>query len=214
MRGDGARRGLDASRSTDRLNATTTLRRARRVAAAVVPLLERRRLDLDVRGSRESPACESGHAGTAPHLEHRRPFVHAGDGEIASFADAEILIVDDLVFFAAGSPGEAQVLPGAGIVARSRIVKALRAHRRRWAATRVALHEAKRVLDLRLRPDGCNLIWNVAADAGQVVAHVHLHVIPRLHDEPLAGRRARWHLKQPSNRRIDPGAPGGGAAVS
>lgn len=46
-----------------------------------------------------------------------------------------------------------------------------------WAATRVALHEAKRVLDPRLRPDGYNLLWNVAADAGQVVAHVHLHVI-------------------------------------
>jgi diadenosine tetraphosphate (Ap4A) HIT family hydrolase len=135
--------------------------------------------------------------------------------DLASFADAEILIVDELVFFAADSFGETQVLPGAGIVCPI-------AHREspfeltddEWAATRVALHEAKRVLDLRLRPDGYNLIWNVAADAGQVVAHVHRHVIPRFHDEPLAGRGARWHLKQSSNRRPDPGAPGCGAAVS
>ena len=70
--------------------------------AAVVPLLERRRLDLDVREAGEPPAGERGHAGArldgghrapergqrarrlagaAAHLEHRRPLVHAGDGD-------------------------------------------------------------------------------------------------------------------------------------
>ncbi len=73
---------------------------------------------------------------------------------------------------------------------------------------------AKLLLDERLRPDGYNLIWNVKPDAGQEVAHVHLHLVPRFNDEPFTGRGARWHLKQPDNRRRDPLAPGKGLAAS
>lgn len=76
------------------------------------------------------------------------------------------------------------------------------------------MRRAKALLDERLNPDGYNLIWNVGPIAGQEVAHVHLHLIPRFHDEPLAGRGARWHLKQPENRRVDPAAPGHGIARS
>jgi diadenosine tetraphosphate (Ap4A) HIT family hydrolase len=31
--------------------------------------------------------------------------------------------------------------------------------------------------------------------------HVHLHLISRFRDEPLAGKGIRHHLKQESNRR-------------
>jgi diadenosine tetraphosphate (Ap4A) HIT family hydrolase len=135
--------------------------------------------------------------------------------DLSRFAGAELLIVRARTFFAADSFGTAQVLPGAGVVSPI-------AHREspfelsadEWADTRAVLHEAKSVLDERLRPDGYNLIWNVQEDAGQLLAHVHLHVIPRFHDEPLAGRGARWHLKQDVNRRPDPLAPGNGRAVS
>jgi hypothetical protein len=69
---------------------------------AVVPLLKRRRFDGDVAEGGELLASECGHfrarldgghrasercqracrlAGTAAHLKHRRPFVHAGDGD-------------------------------------------------------------------------------------------------------------------------------------
>jgi hypothetical protein len=71
------------------------------VPTAVVPLLERRGLDLDVREAREPLAGERRHAcaeldgghrvsqrgqrtrrlpGAAPHLQHRRPRLHASDG--------------------------------------------------------------------------------------------------------------------------------------
>ena len=69
---------------------------------AVVPLLERRRFDLHVQEGREPLAGKGGHAragfdgghrapersqrasrlaGATAHLEHPRPFVHAGDGD-------------------------------------------------------------------------------------------------------------------------------------
>ena len=78
---------------------------------------------------------------------------------------------------------------------------------------RSMLLQAKSLIDELLRPDGYNLVWNVEPDAGQEVAHVHLHLIPRFHDEPYAGQGARWHLKQSANLRRDPSAPGRGRAV-
>src|SRR5487761_1169615 len=39
--------------------------------------------------------------------------------------------------------------------------------------------ELKRRLDAELRPDGYNVGFNGGAAAGQTVAHLHLHVIPR-----------------------------------
>lgn len=77
----------------------------------------------------------------------------------------------------------------------------------------MVLRQAKVALDERLSPDGYNLVWNVMPDAGQEVAHVHLHLIPRFHDEPYAGRGARWLLKQRENLRLVPLARGFGRAV-
>ena len=130
------------------------------------------------------------------------------------FRSAEVFLESELSFFAAESISVGQVLPGSGIICP-------RAHREspfeltddEWADTRSVLLQAKSRIDELLRPDGYNLVWNVKPDAGQEVAHVHLHLIPRFHDEPYAGQGARWHLKQSANLRRDPSAPGRGRAV-
>ena len=106
-----------------------------------------------------------------------------------------------------------QVLPGSGIICP-------RAHRespfelteQEWLDTQRVLLRAKASIDERLQPDGYNLNWNVMPVGGQEVAHVHLHVIPRFADEPLARRGARWHLKQITNLRPNPLARGNGGS--
>jgi histidine triad (HIT) family protein len=63
------------------------------------------------------------------------------------------------------------------------------------------LNEAKQYLDKQYKPDGYSLGWNIGETSGQAVNHVHLHVMPRYNDEPLAGKGIRHFLKQESNRR-------------
>ena len=70
-----------------------------------------------------------------------------------------------------------------------------------WGATFDLLQRAKRHLDAAHAPDGYNVGWNNGAVAGQSVFHVHLHVIPRYADEPLAGKGIRYWIKQPENKR-------------
>ena|GEM_PF-2538726 len=70
-----------------------------------------------------------------------------------------------------------------------------------WEETFSLLIQARDFLDQRFSPEGFNVGWNVGPVAGQEVAHVHLFVIPRWSDEPLAGRGIRDRLKQPENRR-------------
>lgn len=94
------------------------------------------------------------------------------------------------------------VLVGSGIVVP-------RAHREtvfdltpaEWTATFALLQRAKRMLDAEHAPDGYTVGWNNGAAAGQSVFHVHLHVIPRFADEPLAGKGIRHWIKQPENKR-------------
>lgn len=129
------------------------------------------------------------------------------------FRDSDLFIETNHCLFASNGFEAPDVLPGSGIVIP-------KTHREtpfeltpdEWSDTRVLLTGAKAVIDERFRPDGYNLIWNVGTDGGQEVAHVHLHLIPRFHDEPLAGKGARAHLKDPTNRRPDPSAPGQGHA--
>lgn len=55
------------------------------------------------------------------------------------------------------------------------------------------LREAKRLLDARYAPQGYNIGINVGALAGQTVAHVHVHLIPRYAGDvadPRGGVRA------------------------
>ncbi len=70
-----------------------------------------------------------------------------------------------------------------------------------WTATFELLQKAKTYLDETLRPDGYNIGWNVYPVGGQSISHVHLHIIPRFKDEPLAGKGIRYHLKQAENKR-------------
>lgn len=70
-----------------------------------------------------------------------------------------------------------------------------------WAATFNLLQQAKALLEREYEPDGYNVGWNCGSVAGQEVFHVHLHVIPRYRDEPLAGKGIRYWLKQDINRR-------------
>lgn len=69
-----------------------------------------------------------------------------------------------------------------------------------WLETRKLLTQVKSILD-KHNPSGYTLGWNVGEDAGQNVPHVHLHVISRFSDEPLAGKGLRYAFKQESNRR-------------
>ena len=70
-----------------------------------------------------------------------------------------------------------------------------------WTATYDLLRQVKTYLDETLEPDGYNLGWNVRPVGGQTIPHVHLHVIPRFKNEPLAGKGIRYYLKQPENKR-------------
>jgi diadenosine tetraphosphate (Ap4A) HIT family hydrolase len=70
-----------------------------------------------------------------------------------------------------------------------------------WKEAQLLLTRVRTEIDQRVAPDGYNVGWIVLAAGGQQVAHVHLHVVPRWSDEPHAGKRIRWWIKQPENRR-------------
>lgn len=70
-----------------------------------------------------------------------------------------------------------------------------------FADTQRLLADAKTIIDREWKPDGYNVGWNCLPIGGQTVPHVHLHIIPRFADEPLAGKGIRHHIKQQSNRR-------------
>jgi diadenosine tetraphosphate (Ap4A) HIT family hydrolase len=70
-----------------------------------------------------------------------------------------------------------------------------------WRETQLLLTQVRAAMDDRVAPDGYNVGWNVLPVGGQVVAHAHLHVVPRWSDEPHAGKGIRWWIKQPDNRR-------------
>ena len=74
------------------------------------------------------------------------------------------------------------------------------------AAMQQLVDEIKILLDRRYRPDGYNLGVNVGDAAGQTVAHVHIHVIPRYAGDtamPRGGVRAVI-----PERQSYPSAPG------
>ncbi|NTW22176.1 HIT domain-containing protein [Candidatus Falkowbacteria bacterium] len=65
------------------------------------------------------------------------------------------------------------------------------------------LKEVRKYLDEKYGPSGYTIGWNVGKVSGQIEPHhVHLHVMPRYDDEPLAGKGIRNFLKQKSNSRI------------
>lgn len=69
-----------------------------------------------------------------------------------------------------------------------------------WEAVHKLMVSAKTYLD-KDKPNGYSVGWNVGEVAGQHVEHVHLHIVGRFADEPLAGKGIRYFLKQENNRR-------------
>jgi histidine triad (HIT) family protein len=69
-----------------------------------------------------------------------------------------------------------------------------------WIELKNMLEHAKEVF-AKHNPDGFNIGWNVGEKAGQNMPHVHLHVIARFGDEPLAYKGIRYAFKQENNRR-------------
>ncbi|HSR52942.1 MAG TPA: HIT domain-containing protein [Acidobacteriota bacterium] len=95
-----------------------------------------------------------------------------------------------------------KVLIGAGIIVpRQHRETVFDLTEEEWAATFSLLKQAKALLDSEHHPQGYNVGWNNGRTAGQDIFHVHLHVIPRFEDEPLAGRGIRYWIKQTGNIR-------------
>lgn len=95
-----------------------------------------------------------------------------------------------------------EVLVGSGlIVPKEHRETVFDLSKEEWDATFVLLQEVKRYLDIKYKPEGYNIGWNVGNVGGQEIFHAHLHVIPRYKDEPLSGKGIRYWLKQPLNRR-------------
>ena len=129
--------------------------------------------------------------------------------DMAAFPDQQLVLSNELCAFL--TIPERLTLPGSGlIVPFAPRVTVFDLTPQEWVATYDLLQEAKRYIDELHAPDGYNVGWNNGRVAGQTIPQVHLHVIPRFADEPLAGRGIRWHLKQPQNRR--PARGGSGSA--
>ncbi len=82
-----------------------------------------------------------------------------------------------------------------------------------WEASRDERHdlmdlvdEVKALLDERPEPDGYNVGFNAGVAAGQTVDHLHLHVIPRYHDDVADPRGGIRHVIPALGNYLDPGA--------
>ncbi len=85
------------------------------------------------------------------------------------------------------SPGHTLIIP------RRHIASIFDASEEEWAAMRWALHSSKLGLDKELQPDGYNIGINDGAHAGQTVAHLHIHLIPRYEGDTVDPRGGvRW----------------------
>ncbi len=127
---------------------------------------------------------------------------------------SEVCLENSYAIYASnGFRSPQEVLPGSGIIVPlAHCSSPFKLLPEEWRATYDLLVVAKQVIDERWRPDGYTIGWNVGAAAGQEIPHAHLHIIPRFDDEPHAGRGIRWAIKQSSNLRPDPDAPGHGPA--
>ena len=100
-----------------------------------------------------------------------------------------------------GKPFDKTLIGSYVIIPKSRVETPFDLSEREWIDTKKMIDTIKQYLDETYKPDGYNLGWNVGVVAGQTVPYVHLHVIPRFKDEPLAGMGIRYWLKQDANKR-------------
>ncbi len=68
--------------------------------------------------------------------------------------------------------------------------------------------EVKALLDAQRRPDGYNVGFNAGAAAGQTVAHLHIHVIPRHHGDTPDPRGGIRHVIPGEGNYLTPDAGG------
>ncbi len=81
------------------------------------------------------------------------------------------------------------------VVTRRPVATFFEATAEEQAAVMALVHEVKQRLDDSHRPDGYNVGFNAGEAAGQTVAHLHIHVIPRYHgDRPDPRGGIRWVL--------------------
>ena len=124
--------------------------------------------------------------------------LYFGDETIPS--EEIVLESDCFLFLMRAQP----ILVGSGIIIPKRFITTpFDLSPEEWIDLRTIILQAKEHIETRHVPDGYNLGWNVGAAAGQEVDHLHLHIIPRYADEPLAGQGIRYAIKQPENRRPD-----------
>jgi len=55
--------------------------------------------------------------------------------------------------------------------------------------TLTLLEKMKDAIDAQLHPDGYNIGMNIGEAAGQKILHVHIHLIPRMKDQTVNGKR-------------------------
>ena len=103
------------------------------------------------------------------------------------------------------------VSPGHTLVVTRRVVADwFGATEEERAAVLALVDVVKRQLDEELRPDGYNVGWNAGAAAGQTVAHLHVHVIPRFRgDVPDPRGGVRHVIPGRANYLVAPLATGG-----
>jgi diadenosine tetraphosphate (Ap4A) HIT family hydrolase len=90
------------------------------------------------------------------------------------------------------------VSPGHTLVVTRRLVATwFEATPAEQAAVMALVNEVKRLLDESHHPDGYNVGFNAGEAAGQTVAHLHVHVIPRYRgDRPDPRGGIRWILPE------------------
>ena len=97
--------------------------------------------------------------------------------EICPFCELKPLVAEEPVFTLRDlhpvSPGHSL------IVTRRHFSSIADATPEEESAILIALRKVRRSLELEFTPDGFNFGLNDGAAAGQTIAHVHLHVIPR-----------------------------------
>ena len=119
--------------------------------------------------------------------------------DLESNTRQEIILENDLCLFLQ-EPQE--VLIGSGIIIpKEHRESVFDLTEKEWQATFSLLQLVKEIIDEKYKPNGYNIGWNIGSVAGQEVFHVHLHIIPRYIDEPLAGKGIRYWFKQLSNKR-------------
>jgi diadenosine tetraphosphate (Ap4A) HIT family hydrolase len=119
--------------------------------------------------------------------------------DLESNTRQEIILENDLCLFLQ-EPQE--VLIGSGIIIpKEHKESVFDLTEKEWQATFSLLQLVKEIIDEKYKPNGYNIGWNIGSVAGQEVFHVHLHIIPRYIDEPLAGKGIRYWFKQLSNKR-------------